>query len=415
MKQFRVQSNLYLAIRASACSVSNTVSVVTYVAFVILCLLASGAAHSQAVAASRPSLGNPSFIHRALAGETPEAIAFAYLADAAKKNIREKFYEHNQIALKDANKPVAPQKPFSIPVEWMFLRPVVATILNATGSSQFSHANTKNTYINLGSNAKWIEEGTSIKTGENSFVNIRFPDNSVLMVKPNSEVVLETLKRYAGSDVFKIKLFVNKGRAESEVKPLSSQASDYSVRSRRLTTGVRGTQFSVTDDPDGNASTEVLEGGVQLTDQSDRAMIVPTGFGSFVAQTRASDLIPLIPAPAWKCDPSGLTMSQSLPLAFSQAPASYRMDIVALESGNQQQLLVKTTQLPATIALGKYRINVRGIDANGLQGYGSDGIVKVIETTTPGTMRWTRENESTDWILQEVPGITIRQFVCGPA
>jgi ferric-dicitrate binding protein FerR (iron transport regulator) len=366
---------------------------------------------AQPTAPPKPSQGNVSYIHRASAGDTAESIAFELLAKAADKSAREQFYAHNQVQTKNARKPVAANQPFNLPVAWMYQKPVLATVLRASGQAQMSHANTQNVFVNLGAADKAIGEGTTIKTGDHSFVSLRFPDNSVLAVAPNSEVLLESLRQYAGSDIFKIKVMLNQGRVESEVKPLAHQASDYSVRSRRLTTGVRGTQFSVSDDPNSNALAEVLQGSVALSDKTDKSLLVPRGFGSFVEQERASPLIPLIHAPTWHCDSEGASVNKALPVTFSQKPALYRLDIVS-NTADQQQRLQDSTRLPDNLPEGDYQINVRGVDTNGLQGYGASSAVRVRAVTTPSFLQWVSRDNNQVWVLQETAASTSTRYFC---
>ncbi len=377
----------------------------------MLLLAAVQPVSAQPAAQSKPSQGNPSYIHRAQAGETAESIAFEFLAQAADKQARETFYAHNQIALKDVRKPLRLNQPLNLPVAWMYLKPAVAAVVRATGQAQMSHANTQHQWVAVGAADKLIEEGTLIKTAVNSFVSLRFPDNSVLSLAPQSEARIETLRRYAGSDIYKIKVLLNQGRVESEVKPLNHQAADYSVRSRRLTTGVRGTQFNVNEDQAGNASAEVLEGGVALADASNKSQLVPGGFGSFVAHTRASELIALLGAPRWQCDAQGLPVSEPLPLVFSQAPAAVRLDIF-ISPDNKQQLLQASPVLPQTLPLGDYRISARGVDVNGLQGYGASSTVSVRQITIPSAVRWVNQDDNQSWVLEETPALTSTRFFC---
>jgi hypothetical protein len=274
-----------------------------------------------------------------------------------------------------------------------------------------SHANTKNIMVNVGINDKIIEEGTTIKTATGGFVNLRFPDNSVLSVTPNSEVLIESLKRYAGSDIFKIQVLLVKGRVESDVKPFTSQASDYSVRSRRLTTAVRGTFFNVNDDPDGNASLEVFDGAVSLKDRTDKTLTVPVAFGSYVKTQSASDLIPLIPAPKWQCDPEGTLLTKKLPLVFSKTPSTYRLDLFSAPSANLQ-ISTDNPVLPSDLPVGDYRVSVRGIDEHGLQGFGGGTTVSVRERVSPSFIRWVVNESTRHWIQQETPDTVNKVFFC---
>jgi hypothetical protein len=360
---------------------------------------------------SKPSEGRASYVYRAKAGDTPESIAFEFLTQASQKNVRERFYSHNHVTINAVNKPTVMNQPFNLPVAWMYLKPVFATVVSVTGNAQISRANSPLEFIRLNATEQALDEGSTIQTGENSFVIVRLPDNSILSITQRSDVTLEVLKRYASSDIFKIKVMLNKGRVESEVMPLTNQASDYSVRSRRLTTGVRGTKFNVSDSLESNATTEVLEGAVKLTDKSDKSQSVPKGFGSFVAQEKAADVVALLPAPMWQCKSDELIKTGTLPLVFNQTPNSYRVDVFSANTGKQLVALT-TLGLPVNLPDGVYRFDVRGGDINGIQGYSSEQLISVSEVTQPGIKQWIFNDVTKTWVIQESAELTRKQYKC---
>ncbi len=360
---------------------------------------------------SKPSQGNAGYIYRAKTGDTPESIAFEFLAEASQKNVREKFYLLNRVSPSSVSKQTTINQPFNIPIDWMYLKPVLATVVSMSGSVQVSRANAVHEFTSLTGSEQLLDEGSTIQTGSNSFVVVRLPDSSILSITPRSEVSLEMLRRYASSDIFKIKMLLNKGRVESDVKPLTHQASDYSVRSRRLTTGVRGTQFNVSDNLGSNATAEVLEGAVKLTDKSDKSQSVPKGFGSFIAQDKAADVVALLPAPVWQCKVNELLLSDVLPLTFSQKPNSYRVDIFSPKSGTQLTALNSLT-LPDNLPDGKYRFGVRGGDINGIQGYSSEQLISVREVIVPGSKQWVFNENTQTWAIEESRAKATKQYKC---
>ncbi len=373
---------------------------------------------SQSVSSSKSS-SMSSYLYRAQVGDTAETIAFEYLDGARDKANRERFYALNKIAAKSLQMPLREGQPLNIPVAWMYLKPVLASVLSATGSIQMSHSNTSGKFIQIDAKVTAIEEGTSIKTADNSFVKIKFPDHSVLTVAPNSEALIESLKRYANSDIFKIQVLLNKGRVESEVKPFTHSASDYTVRSKRLTTGVRGTVFNVGDNPNGNAIAEVLEGGVLLTDGSARAFTVPIGFGSVVKQTQASGLIALLPAPVWQCDTTRSTeLGKRLPLQASPLAKHIRFDIHLGKQASLQglnpafQRLSSDASLPLDLPAGDYTVEAKGEDSEGLQGYGSTQQLQIKQVNTPITQEWVLDTATQSWTLETNAATSSTQVFC---
>lgn len=360
---------------------------------------------------SKPSEGSASYVYRAKTGDTPESIAFEFLTQASQKSMREKFYLHNHVASNAVSKPTVINQPFNLPVAWMYLKPVLATVVSTTGHAQMSRANSELEVIRLNGKEQVLDEGSTIHTGDNSFVVVRLPDNSVLSIAPRSEVMLEVLRRYASSDIFKIKILLNKGRVESDVKPLTNVASDYTVRSRRLTTGVRGTQFNVSDNLGSNATAEVLEGAVKLTDQSKSSQSVPKGFGSFVAQEKAADVVALLPAPIWQCKVKEIITSSTLPLVFNQKPNSYRVDIFSTKTG-QQLMALTSLAMPEDLPDGEYRFGVRGGDINGIQGYSSEQLISVREVAQPSTKQWVFNDTTKTWAIKESVAKIVKQYTC---
>jgi FecR protein len=382
--------------------------------------LSRSAVSLKALSQSKPTSNPLSYVYRAQAGDTAESVAFEFLDDARNKANLARFYLHNKIAPNAVHSALAEGVPLNIPVAWMFLKPVRAAVLSSTGNIQMSHTNTQGKPIQISSIDKAIEEGTTIKTAANSFVKIKFPDHSVLSVGPNSELQIETLKRYASSDIFKIQVHLSQGRVESTVKPLTSAASDYTVKSKRLTTGVRGTIFSVGDDPKGNAVAEVLEGGVQLTDATLRQLAIPVGFGSVVQQTEASGLVALLPAPNWLCDVAvGTPLVQPLPVLAPLKTHRMRLDVYAGQITDVQgrnpvaQYVQPTASLPADLALGAYTVEVKAIDTNGLQGYASLKALQVKAVVVPASDGWVYNPTSHTWVQTlSTPASSSKQVFC---
>ncbi len=360
---------------------------------------------------SKPSQLESTYVYRAKAGDTPESIAFEFLAQASKKQVRDIFYARNGIISKSSNKPVELNRPFNMLVSWMYLKPVAATVVSSTGLAKRSDPGAENNFINITGQGQSITEGSLIRTQDNSFVVLRLPDNSTLSVSPNSELNLETMKRYASSDIFKIQIVLNKGRVESDVIPLTNVASDYSVRSKRLLTGVRGTKFSVSDDPLANATAEVLQGAVQISDKTDKSLRLPKGFGSFVVQEKAADPIALLAAPIWNCTPGESIIQRQLPLTFTTLPNSYRVDVFSKSAG-KQILELTALALPQELLEGDYRFSVRGADLNGIQGYSSEQNIRVLLKNIPPIRRWVMAESTRTWAFEESAAQAVKQFSC---
>ncbi len=363
------------------------------------------------------------YLYRAQLGETPESIAFDFLKDAADKTKRQQFYTYNHIAANYTAKTVQLNQVFYLPLDWMYLKPVNAVILRTKGSVQVIHQNTQ---LPL----SVIPEGSTIKTSKNSFALIEFPDRSLLTISPDSEVLLTTVRRYAKSDVFNIHINIEQGRAESQVKPLRHPSSDYTVKSKRLSTAVRGTRFSVSDVITDYATTEVLEGGVKLNAISDQdsLMLVSKGLGVYTKDSKAPILTALLPAPQWACTKvEGIAIDQPLPIIVNQQTHLFKLNIYSESSTdiplNIEQLNMMipdiqtlTTQpiLPTELSEGIYTVQISAVDQYGLQGFNSVQRLSIESKlpTTPTWLYWIKNNQTQSWVLRPLPNTHFKQFFC---
>jgi hypothetical protein len=365
------------------------------------------------------------YLYRAQAGETPESIAFDFLKEAADKNKRQQFYAYNHIASHQITKKITQNQLFHLPVDWMYLKPVTAILLTVKGAVEVLHQG-------VSFPLTVVPEGAVIKTSQTGFALVEFPDRSVLTVSPNSTVKLTSIRRYAKSDIFNIKVDLEQGRVESQVKHLQHPAADYTVKSKRLSTAVRGTRFSVSDVPNAYATTEVLEGGVQLnsTDPAyqDRLTMVSNGLGAYVKDSVVSEPIKLLQAPQWSCPTiNGLAIDQPLPIVVNQGAQSFKFNIYeepstavsfSVEQLNQTapdiQSITTTPILPAQLNEGVYTVQLSAIDQYGLQGFSSTQRIQIKNKPidTENWLHWVKNSQTQSWVLRPLPNTHIKQVFC---
>jgi ferric-dicitrate binding protein FerR (iron transport regulator) len=381
----------------------------------------------SAMATDALDQARPSYIYRAKNTDTPESIAFEFLDQAHSLEKKQQFYAHNRIDKKAARKPVAQNTPFNIPVTWMYLKPSRASVLAVSGSVTVTLQAVQN--VDASNTAKvsvipnappktTLAEGSRIQTAANSFASIALPDGSILSVEPNSDITLETLKQYASSDIFKINIVLNKGRVESEVKALTSSESTYTIKSKRLVTGVRGTRFAVSDSADGtgNGLLEVLEGAVAVGSPTQGALNTPKGFGRVVEVAEPSELIGLFSKPIWNCNRAAdFSLGTHVSLAAPEKTVQLKLDIYSGKHGDITQLKTlnplkqyiaqhASLNLDLDLPMGDYTAVARAIDVYGLQGYSA---MQTITVKPPAPMAlderpdWTRNLETLSWVWKE--------------
>ncbi len=417
---------------------------VVYVLMPISFIVFSSPVISSAIASpsgptSSKSALLPSYLYRVKQGDTAESIAFEFLQEAAKKDVRQRFYAHNHIHPKQGGKPAQLNQVFNIPMSWMYLKPMTATVLRVSGAAAVSYEkNISNaqTWQALNITGQEVRENARIKTDNDGFALLEFPDHSLLSISPNSTVLLETVRRYANSDVFNIQVQVENGRIESQVKTLHHPASEYSVKSKRLSTAVRGTRYSVSDiRASANATTEVLEGGVSLSSatqpnvdtgvkdaQKAQATLVTPGFAAYVADGKVSPLVALLAAPQWACAAMNQqAIEQPLVVSTDKKTQLFSLNVYA---GEQQdlnklspvrQLIDTTPRLPVDLPVGNYTLQLKAVDEHGIYGFASQQKVSVKNNPNPpeDTFHWQQNPTTKSWALLKIANnVSNKQLTC---
>ena len=217
-----------------------------------------------------------------------------------------------------------------------------------------------------------LTAGTALKTGENSKLNIKFADGSIVSMQPNSILKLDTLSIYSGGGMVDTTLRLQQGKLETEANPAHRQGNQMQIVTPTAVAAVRGTKFRVSTS-DIAITQETLEGKVALQ-AAGNEVAVDKGFGS-LSEGGNAPLPPilLIPAPA----------TSSLPIKLETVPVAFNMlaqdgavawlgklssdaqfnSILAEKLSDGSQL--KFTDMPD----GKYFLKVRAKDKQGLEGY----------------------------------------------
>lgn len=124
-------------------------------------------------------------------------------------------------------------------------------------------------------------------------------DGSVVRVAGDSELRLERLKYSLTKKRADTSLALDKGRVESRVPPQRPSGSRFQIDTPLMAAGVRGTEFGVSMRDGSAATSDVLEGEVELRVlRSGAAARVGAGTGGAVAaNAQAATLAPLLAAP----------------------------------------------------------------------------------------------------------------------
>lgn len=124
-----------------------------------------------------------------------------------------------------------------------------------------------------------VEQGDQIRTDADAAVRIVFSDRSLLNIGPNASVVIQdyTVAKSERRRRVGIKLWA--GRAWARVTTwFGSGDSRFEVKTPNAVAGVRGTEFAVNVDPEGETTVTVFEGAVEvgpLDPSAQLAMLSP--------------------------------------------------------------------------------------------------------------------------------------------
>ena len=311
----------------------------------------------------------PDFITRAGANDNPLSVGLRFINSPPPAASLQRFFKHNQVSPSAVTKTVAPSTVFKVPMDMIDSSPGFVKVLALKGKAFVRlKDSTQDTPLAVGS---VIPESATVSTRSQSTTRLGLPDGSVMSVLDNSSLQFSKLRQLMGTDIFQIEVSQVLGRLETKVSPLKSAAASFNIRSPRTVTGVRGTQFNVSDYTGQNAVVEVPEGAVALQDQGARSVALPAGYGSYITAASASDAIPLLAPPqlvkSYKQLPAGdVTLG-----LFQPGSATTRMDIARADNPTEALTYTQTAQAawPAALSQGEYLATVRSVDANGLHGY----------------------------------------------
>lgn len=217
-----------------------------------------------------------------------------------------------------------------------------------------------------------LSAGAELSTGQNSRLDLKFADGSVVTMQPNSSMKLDTLSMYSGGGMVDTKLRLQRGKVEVAANPKHQQGNQMQIVTPSAVAAVRGTHFRVAADTT-SIKQETLEGNVAFSAAGEE-VAVKKGFGS-LSEGGAPPLPPvlLLAAPSTEKLPVKL---DSVPVVFNMTPQDGAVTWLGQVSSDVQfnTILVENLSKGNTLTLagipdGKYYLKVRAKDQNGLEGY----------------------------------------------
>ena len=256
-----------------------------------------------------------------------------------------------------------------VPLTLLKQVPASAEVVLASGKAGILKLDNSLQMVSVG---QQLGAGTVLNTGENSKLNIKLADGSIVSMQPNSTLTLDSLSMYSGGGMVDTKLRLQQGKLETEANPAHMQGNSMQIITPSAVAAVRGTKFRVSTD-DVSIRQETLEGKVALIAAGEEVG-VSKGFGS-LSEGGKAPLPPvlLLPAPATTSFASKL---EALPVTFNVPAQAGAVAWVAKVSADMQFNNIAATSLSQGSVLsfndlpdGSYYLKLRAKDKQGLEGY----------------------------------------------
>lgn len=126
-----------------------------------------------------------------------------------------------------------------------------------------------------------VYSGDRINTGDIGEAQIRFRDETRLVVGPNSSIIIDKFLFAGDQTAIEVSMRAVKGTLRFISGGSASQA--YSIRTPTATLGVRGTQFDVAIGRGGETGLIVFSGAVRMCGRSGNCVLVDEACGAAIA------------------------------------------------------------------------------------------------------------------------------------
>lgn len=296
--------------------------------------------------------------------DTMIGIARRYLIDGQKHEVQRALWEHNKLRDKDR---IVPGQVIRIPENWMKDDANSITLAHVEGDVQ-----SKGQPLRAGAK---LAPGDDFKTGRDGYVTIKLSDGSTLVLQPGSDLAIEGVRKSPLAPAADAQFSLKNGRVEATVTKRNPDGARFEVRTPIAVAAGRGTKFRVVaDDAKKTATSEVIEGTVQVNDTGNLGSVaLNAGFGTKVTEGQAP-LPPraLLPAPRlW----TGLRLWVRRPvrLNFTRLAGAVNYRLLVARRKDFADVISETLLSTNEIVLpeldnGAYFLKVRGIDDLGLEG-----------------------------------------------
>ena len=291
--------------------------------------------------------------------------------------------------LKDPNF-VVPGQRLDIPLRLLKYQSTPGKVVSTAGDVQLNAAATTVGAV--------VNEGARLQVGANSSAVIELGDGSRVKLLPATLMEVTQNRSYAMRDAstsgsttwFSGLLRLAQGALDTVASQTAKRATPLQIETPTSLVGVRGTQFRVAyEDPASrNSRTEVIEGQVRTENPAQKSGAdLPRGTGAVVNPAQKEvKVVQLLPAPDLSSLPAEVFKPQAaLPMPTLADASGYRVQVASdaqFEKIVRDLKVMLTAGTPTSVDLGSlasasWHTRVRGIDAQGLEGFDAVKLVAV--------------------------------------
>jgi len=280
--------------------------------------------------------------------------------------------DHNQI---DNPKQLSTGALVLIPIKWLKQAPIAATAVYIVGEVVFSNGNHSSDYKQPTElmSGQALRMGSTVVVGQGS-ATLRFADGAMIVMSPNSELTIDSSSAIKQGRSQSIGVSLPRGEVQVSV-PKRMPRTQFQIKTPSAVAAVRGTKFRVVstvpsiDGDIGDTRSEVLEGVVDVSSNSD-SQDVTAGHGvSTVNGKGLSEQAILIAAPRWNrsCNDPGYVEWQ-LSLSASQYRLALMEDNISVDQVISTVMVEDSNYVFKGLKEGCYQVKVNAVDSQGYNG-----------------------------------------------
>lgn len=259
----------------------------------------------------------------------------------------------------------------NIPLAWLKVDAANAAIETVTGTAQIIRGADQSTAAAEVGNM--LNVGDKLTTGDNANVAVRFEDQSLITIEPNSIMHFDRLTLFGDRLMVDTSLRLEEGASNARVGRTTGPASRFEIFTRQAISAVRGTEFrTATSSAEKQMQSEVSEGQVSLAAAGEQVEL-NAGFGTLTREGEPPETPRALLDP-----PAEITIIQALedaPLRLRVAPVDQAVAYHAQLARDVEFVNIigsargSDTELTGPrLSAGTYQLRARGVDADRLEG-----------------------------------------------